>query len=301
MKARAPGKLVISGAYAVLYGATAVVSAVSRYAVADASRAAELVTPEVQAAIGPAQAPWFDASSLRGPRGKLGLGSSAAILVASLAALELAAGRASDDDSLARAVLERALAAHRAAQGGGSGVDVASSAHGGTLLAWREGDALRTERVGLPPGLVWEVWAGGRPTSTASFVAEVAALAARDPGAFSAWLDALRLHAEGAAGAVRDGDASRLLEHLAGQREGLAGLGLAAGIPIVTGEVEALGALAEREGAVVLPSGAGGGDVTLFVGSEPPSGPLVALREQLGHQRLELSLAARGVHAWDGP
>lgn len=301
MKARAPGKLVISGAYAVLYGATAVVSAVSRYAVADTSRAAEFVTPEVQAAIGPAPAPWFDASELRGPRGKLGLGSSAAILVASLAALELAAGRASDDGALVRAVLERALAAHRAAQGGGSGVDVASSAHGGTLLAWREGEALRTERVGLPPGLVWEVWAGGQPTSTASFVTEVAALAARDPGTFSAALDPLRLHAEGAARAVRDGDAARLLAHLAGQREGLAGLGLAAGIPIVTGEVEALGALAEREGAVVLPSGAGGGDVALFVGSAPPSGPLVALREQLGHQRLELSLEARGVHAWDGP
>ena len=35
MRARAPGKLVLSGAYAVLEGAPALVAAVDRYAVAD--------------------------------------------------------------------------------------------------------------------------------------------------------------------------------------------------------------------------------------------------------------------------
>ena len=61
MRARAPGKLVLSGAYAVLEGAPALVAAVDRYVVADTARAAELVTPEVRAAIGDAAAPWFDA------------------------------------------------------------------------------------------------------------------------------------------------------------------------------------------------------------------------------------------------
>jgi len=106
----------------VLEGAPAIVSAVSRYAIADTAKAAEMITPEVKAAIGTQPAPWFDASALRGPRGKLGLGSSAAILVASLAALELERRRELTGEALGRAVLEHALGAHRAAQGGGSGV-----------------------------------------------------------------------------------------------------------------------------------------------------------------------------------
>ena len=43
MIAKAPGKLVVSGAYSVLEGAPAIVVAVDRYAVADTSRAPERV------------------------------------------------------------------------------------------------------------------------------------------------------------------------------------------------------------------------------------------------------------------
>ncbi|AGP37561.1 hypothetical protein SCE1572_25545 [Sorangium cellulosum So0157-2] len=113
MIVRAPGKLVLSGAYAVLEGAPALVAAVDRYVVADPARQADLVTEEVQAAIDAGaldRAAWFDASALRSaapdptagaPAGagappreasrKLGLGSSAAILVATLAARAAAA------------------------------------------------------------------------------------------------------------------------------------------------------------------------------------------------------------------
>jgi phosphomevalonate kinase len=51
MIARAPGKLVLSGAYAVLEGAPALVAAIDRYAVADASRPTLRVTPEVREAL----------------------------------------------------------------------------------------------------------------------------------------------------------------------------------------------------------------------------------------------------------
>ena len=43
-RARAPGKIVLSGAYAVLAGAPAIVSAVSRYVTADSERPATFVT-----------------------------------------------------------------------------------------------------------------------------------------------------------------------------------------------------------------------------------------------------------------
>ncbi len=298
MRARAPGKLVVSGAYAVLHGAPAIVTAVTRYAIADTARPAERVTPEVRAALGTAAAPWFDASELRGPKGKLGLGSSAAILVASLAALALDAGAAGDDASLAGAVLERALDAHRVAQGGGSGVDVLCSALGGSLVARRSDGGLVSDRIALPGALSWEVWAGGAPASTAHFVAKVEELAAREPSRFETHMASLCTAAVEAAAAASAGRAGDLLTHLDAQRRGLGALGQAAGVEIVTADVAELGAIAAREGAVVLPSGAGGGDVALFVGRGPPSAELCARRSALGHAVLELSLGARGVHAW---
>ena len=84
--ARAPGKLVISGAYAVLEGAPALVTAVDRYAVADSSKPVSFHTPEVATCLDRREAPDVDPSALREGDLKLGLGSSAAILVASLAA-----------------------------------------------------------------------------------------------------------------------------------------------------------------------------------------------------------------------
>ena len=135
MKAAAPGKLVVSGAYAVLEGAPAVVTAVDRYAVADSDRPATFITEEVKAA-GLEPPPWFDATQLRDGDHKLGLGSSAAIVVASLgtAESELPETPSADDPIVAR-VFHRALRAHQQAQGGGSGIDVAAASFGGTLAA----------------------------------------------------------------------------------------------------------------------------------------------------------------------
>ena len=68
MRARAPGKLVLAGAYAVLEGAPALVAAVDRFVVAETGREPERVTEELQVALARgwlARAPWFDASALR--------------------------------------------------------------------------------------------------------------------------------------------------------------------------------------------------------------------------------------------
>ncbi len=295
MIARAPGKVVLSGAYAVLDGAPAIVTAVDRYVVADSERAAELVTPEVRAAIGDAGAPWFDASALRAEGRKLGLGSSAAILVASLAARELARRGELDDAALCAAVLEPALVAHRVAQGGGSGIDVAASARGGTLIATRSGDGARElalESVTLPAALHVEIWASGTPASTPALVARVRALVDKD-----ALMAAQAAAAERAASAAREGDAARLLAALDAQHDCLARLGATAGADIVTGAVARLAALAREADATVLPAGAGGGDVALYAGLAPPRQDLLDLAARLDHRRLDLRLGAQGVHA----
>lgn len=70
---------------------------------------------------------------------KLGFGSSAAVAVALAAALLRLRGGGPPDRAT---VFERALAAHRAFQGGGSGYDVAASVHGGAGL-FRGGEAPR--------------------------------------------------------------------------------------------------------------------------------------------------------------
>lgn len=295
MRARAPGKLVLSGAYAVLEGAPAIVAAVDRWAEADASREAAMLTPEVAAALAPGRrAPWFDASALRSGAVKLGLGSSAAILVASLAALAIEEGAPTDDASLAARVLAPALDAHRRAQGGGSGVDVFASAVGGVVRCVRHGDALDGAPVRLPPGLRIETWASGQEASTREMLARVRALRTSEPSAFDARMGALREAAERTAAAT---DAAAMVDAFGAQATALARLGEAAGAPIVTGAMAELDRLARASGGVVMPSGAGGGDVVLWIGTGETPDDVARRAADFGFSRVALALGARGVHA----
>jgi len=293
--AKAPGKLVLSGAYAVLFGAPAIVTAVDRYVTTDSSRAADFVTPEVLAAL-PANvpAPAFDASELRSEFGKLGLGSSAAILVASLGALEPEPPTA---EALAQ-LTRRALLAHRAAQGGGSGIDVLASVQGGTLVVRTQTEAELPgfKAVTLPPGLHWSVWFSGRSTSTSAMIAQVRQFRSMDRLRFDSILTPLSQAAEDAARAIEVNQASDLFEALRAQGSQLQLLGEAADIDIVTRDTLELDRLAEAEGALCMPSGAGGGDVMLRVGATEPGVQFVELAQALGFVRLPLVLGAPGLH-----
>ena len=302
MIARAPGKIVLSGAYAVLEGAPSIVAAVDRYVVADASRPAGLVTDEVRAAIDAGvidRAPWFDASALRTPlpdgtSRKLGVGSSAAILVASIAAcigdrlLREAPG------SLAAAVFPAAYAAHRSAQPGGSGIDVAASAFGGVITASiREGE-LDVASHRLPAGTVVEVFASPVSASTGDLIRKVRAFAAADPARYRRLLDAA---ARGSNAAIRATTPDALVAAIAAQLDALAELGDASGAGIVTPEAAAIRPEAAAEGAIFGPSGAGGGDIAVYVGSARSSPRVRELARAHGYERLDLSVGAPGV-AW---
>ncbi|WP_437922584.1 hypothetical protein WMF37_26465 [Sorangium sp. So ce291] len=332
MIVRAPGKLVLSGAYAVLEGAPALVAAVDRYVVADLARPADLVTEEVQAAIDAGaldRAVWFDAAALRsaapaapaaGPSApaappleasrKLGLGSSAAILVATLAAR--AAARASTMATAAaaaaavgqpmpawdtRALFLDALAAHRRAQGGGSGVDVAASVYGGVLCCrLGPGGELAVTPHALPGRLAVEVFASDASARTSDMLERVRALAASAPEAHRALLGAA---AEGARAAVAAADVRALVAALDRQVDALAELGDRAGAPIVTPALRRLRPAAAAEGASLAPSGAGGGDVSIFVGAAPPSAAFLEAARASGLERVPMSLGAPGVHVLD--
>lgn len=297
-RARAPGKVVLSGAYAVLSGAPAIVTAVSRYVTADTEVPAPLLTEEVRAALRPGEvAPGFDASALRQGSRKLGLGSSAAILVASLFALETRAQPDADVAGLRQRVLGRALIAHRAAQGGGSGVDVAASTIGGTLVYRIGGGKPELSSVELPRSLCFEVWTCPTSASTRELLGAVARLAVSAPEEHAQWLGAQSSAAEAAALSVTDGNGPGLLAALERQYRALQGLGRAAGVPIVTPELDELGPLAAAEGGVLLPAGAGGGDIALFASASASSPTLREALAQRGHEKLDTELSAAGVSA----
>lgn len=294
-RAKAPGKVVVAGAYSVLEGAPAIVAAVDRFVTADSELPGDRLTDEIRAA-GITTPIWFDASALRQDDRKLGLGSSAAILVACLAAQTLERAGSASAEVLARRVFEPALLAHHRAQAGGSGIDVTSACFGG-VLEFRRTSAL-PEFTPLPTctGLRLEVWASNAAASTREMLARVSEFRARAPSACQRDLAAQADAATATVEAWRSRDGRAIIRGCAAQRHALARLGADAGIPIVTREVAALADLAEMHSAAVLPAGAGGGDIALYVG-ETSSEFLTDALARFGHSRLPIELGAPGVHA----
>ena len=294
MRTFAPGKVVLTGAYAVLEGAPAIAAAVSRGALADSSRAAPKPTPEVEAALGAgAAAPHVDAQAMftREPR-KLGLGASAAILVASLAAVEADAGADLSSAAVRERLFERARAAHAKAQSGGSGVDVAASVHGGVI---RYVIDQPVKRVALPPGLEVHVFACATSARTSDLRAEVDRLASTDPSTHRACLDELGAIAVDAARAVDTADGAAFVESLRRTARALARLGDAANVGIVPAGFDDLEAIAARAEASFSGAGAGGGDVAVYVGPSGPSFTFVERAHALGLFAIDLSLDYKGV------
>ena len=297
MKARAPGKVVLSGAYAVLEGAPAIVSAVDRFVIADSAAPAELETPEFVAAHTTDAQPRYDARALRQGDRKLGLGSSAAILVACLGALRLSKLPELSERALRDEVYPEALAAHRAAQGGGSGIDVAASTFGGHLLAQRgaSGDLILHPQA-WPESLVVEVWAAGQAASTSELLHAVFDLKRRNAAEFGALMNAQALAAAAAADAFARGSVRAFLVALAEQHAALDKLGRAAGVEIVIDAARQLHAVAQTEGGCLLPAGAGGGDISIFAGLQRSSAEFRELAGRLAQNPLNLALGARGLH-----
>jgi phosphomevalonate kinase len=276
MRVLSPGKLVLTGAYAVLRGAPAIVAAVDRHAVARGD------DPERP-----------DASALHDGAGrKLGLGSSAASIVAGLGARALAQG----DDLRDPVVRERLFCAardlHARSQGGGSGVDVAAAVYGGVLRYELRGRGAPVVRaVELPPGVVWRAFFSGSSARTSELIARVDSLCSRNAAA----LGDLFVLAHTAAAAVEAADSGAFV--LASREYGAAldALGRAADAPIVPAGFAELASIAAAEGGAFLPSGAGGGDVGLWVSRAAPSEAFLARSRSLGMTALSLGLDREGV------
>lgn len=115
----------------------------------------------------------FDLEIRSGMSHQMGLGSSAAVTVATLAALDASLGRGVDE----RRLVELGTRVVRKVQGGrGSGADVAASAYGGVLRYFMESQ----EALKLPVAPALTLLYSGYKTPTAEVIARVEETRARD-------------------------------------------------------------------------------------------------------------------------
>jgi phosphomevalonate kinase len=322
LEARAPGKLVVLGEYAVLEGAPALVLAIDRYAVATLQRsrdeqchlrtrmaeqgdrsfplgaAAGVDLVDTVIASAPAREAWsgtLDSSQFFEGGNKLGLGSSAAALCAWAGVWSEHVARASarPDTSLAALV-----GLHRAFQGGrGSGIDVAASLTGGAV-EYRL-DVARAPQVGsvrLPNSVGFAGIFAGRSASTPAFVAHFRAFQAAQPAQAAGLLRRLSATAEAGCAAARGGAGQAFIEAIADYGRGLRALGEAIGADIVTAEHRQIGEHARRFGVAYKVSGAGGGDLGLACVLDVAALEAfkASVRER-GFRVIELNLAERGL------
>ncbi len=305
----APGKLFLIGEYGVLHGGTAVVAAVDRRAVARfvpgglpstpliaaAVRAvAEQAAQDGQTSTWPDGAPEVDSTALSQDGQKLGLGSSAAAVVAAVGALCDALGQTVDAGRL----LPLAIGAHRAAQGGrGSGGDVAASLFGGLIAYARTGEgepAIRPLPAALPAELV--IFRAGDPAATVHFLNAVERLASRNPVEHAARVQPITTAAMRFVLAHEAGDGGALIEAVAAAHEALQALGQAADVPIVTPALQTAAALARGCGGAAKGSGAGGGDVGIgFFPDVDAAEAFRARASRLGLQILSITTGGRGL------
>jgi len=272
--ASAPGKVFLSGEYAVLEGAPAVLAAIDRRAHARESKASPRTSPVIDAVMAEISARRPDlytgegaaaGISVRTPgfargRAKLGLGSSAAVAAAATA-LMLARAEGRADVPLSE-ILEVALAAHKRAQGGrGSGADVAVSVHGGVIL-FRIRGAL--ERIDVLPVAAAFAWTG-RSASTTELVARIQVFAQRAPEEHRAQMRELGGLADELASAYALQRAKEIVRLTSAYGIAMERLGEASGAPIVTEIHARVAALARESGGAGKPSGAGGGDLAMAV------------------------------------
>lgn len=306
--ARAPGKLVVMGEYAVLVGHAGVVAAVDVFATARH-------TPErgrlrldtgglLQACIDEAvdtgvldEPPHggtdIDTDAFKDTHGrKLGLGSSAAAAVAFLRAI----APDLDTDGL-HAVAQRA---HRRFQhGSGSGIDVAASVYGGLVQFRRHSDVaddvtaspltLRLDDAGVAALVVWS----GRSQDTRAFLPAVQR--SHESRSATPSLQAMAAATDGFLKSLAGADTAGVLRAVDDGRKALVELGTVSGIDIVSEPHAAIAGLAARHGGTAKPSGAGGGDVALALVARADAPALTSSLEAAGYPVLPIRLGASGA------
>jgi len=253
-------------------------------------------------------------SELDGDQCKAGLGTSAAVVSATTAAIYALAGRAGQD---LRSLVSAAVGAHRLAQGSGSGADVVASTLGGlqcitgldaahppaTVRGCLDQLRFETEPLQLPGNLRIEAVAVGAGARTGPRVRRFVErarghgpLGAGGAAIVGSWGAGMGAAVEDFRGACRGADPRGALAAVARARSLLSRLGAVAGIGIWTpGLRRACSVLASCEEVEIKPSGAGGGDCAVALLPEPRVEDLRTAWRAVALQPLETPLSPDGV------
>lgn len=304
IRAGAPGKLVVLGEYAVLAGAEALVLAVDRRCEVSlertdaAAREIDVRAPKsriftfeagassglglidavldgrAKIAAGPGFRGVVDSRRFFADSGrKLGIGSSAAVLVAFAGAIQ-----AIENKDIKDLTLDGLIELHRCVQGGsGSGIDVAAALLGGlrTFRLDRNG-AAEVGSVQLPNSVGFAGIFAGQSAKTSDFVGRFNDWRYREPNRAAPLLAELAAVSAGGCDALRAGDAEGFLAAIGAYGVLLESLGIALGCDVLTREHRQIGLLAQRFDVRYKTSGAGGGDLGIAFSQDAAA--LAALR-----------------------
>lgn len=245
---------------------------------------------------------------------KTGLGGSAAVTAATVSAVHRIARPTEPATQHEGARVAAAVFAHRLAQGGGSAADVIAASAGGVVwidgldggavpssvadAAARAGRAeLGWTRLALPASLALDVVATGRSCATAPRVARYRAASAGLHGrVLRAWADGMRAASEGFRDGCRARDAGAVLGATRLAARLLSRLGALAGMPVYTPELRRACSLADAQpGCAGKPSGAGGGDCAIAIGSPEQCRALRMRWRESGLSPLAVDLEDRGA------
>jgi len=277
--ASAPGKLFLSGEYAVLEGAKAVITSVDRRITASTTKrnipqtilvkeikkqADSFLTQRADARIGILPNIEIENRGFSKDRVKFGIGSSAAVSAAATGTLLLWSGL--PIKKYTKEIIQVATQAHRTYQGGkGSGGDVAASVSGGTIVFGGKGEIVNT---GSPKAETIFVWTG-KSASTVSFVQAVGDLKESESHLYDRIMARLVETSNTLAKGYLEGDAEAVVELTGEYADIMRDLGRAAQVPIMTEELELVCSLAKKCNGNAKPSGSGGGDMAVAVFIDP--------------------------------
>lgn len=219
-----------------------------------------------------------------------GLGSSAAVCVATLGALRALAG-------LEPPGVADVVRVHRAAQGGvGSGYDVATSLLGGVVRFDPTGDDVRAERLSWPDGLSYAVLTSGVKASTVDLVGRVAAWREAKGDEAERWVVPMGARARELGRAFAQGVVPAILDAVADAEEALVAMDRAGSIGLMPRAHAELKAAVEDAGAYARTSGAGGGDCLWALSTDPALVEAgVEAARALGFAPLEVALSEEGL------
>ncbi|GGA78763.1 phosphomevalonate kinase [Ornithinibacillus halotolerans] len=246
---------------------------------------------------------------------KYGLGSSAAVSVGVIKAILQFHLNESPSPEL---VFKLAAISHVAAQGNGSGADVAASAYGGIILyssfqadwlrkKYQEANSLLQllemeweyffiQPITLPKDVHICIGWTGSPASTGNLVERILQLKNENVYSYDKFLERSKVAVNSILRGIETNDIPKFLTGITENRQALIAVGKAANTTLETPEISTLCDIAEVLGGAAKQSGAGGGDCGIaFMPSQQSANMLMKEWKSKGITPLELQPFHNGL------